>query len=287
MRYRIKHVTTYVYDAAVAVCHNVAHLLPRDSERHTWLSSELEVEPAPAVRAERRDYFGNRLTFFAIQEPHKGLEVVARSAVEVQPAGELGPDMAWEEAAERIARTEEGLEAYQYAFPSPYVEVTDEVAAYARQSFAAGRGVLDGAMDLTGRIFKDFKYDPKCTTVTTTLPEVMVARAGVCQDFAHLAVGCLRSMGLAARYVSGYLMTSPPPGKPRLTGADASHAWVSVYVPGTGWVDMDPTNNLRVSQEHITLAWGRDFGDVSPLRGVLLGTGRHVIKVSVDVAPGG
>jgi transglutaminase-like putative cysteine protease len=281
--------TTYVYDEAVAVCHNVAHLLPRDSERHTWLSSELEVSPEPTVRAERRDYFGNRLTFFAIQEPHRELQVLAKSEVDVEPAGELGGvDVAWDEARERVRRDVghgQGLDVYQYTFQSPFVHVNGEVADYARESFAPGRGLLEGAEELTARIFRDFKYDPKCTTVTTTLPEVMKARAGVCQDFAHLAVGCFRSVGLAARYVSGYLMTVPPPGKPRLTGADASHAWVSVYIPGIGWVDFDPTNNLRPSEQHITLAWGRDFGDVSPLRGVLLGTGRHVIRVSVDVLP--
>jgi transglutaminase-like putative cysteine protease len=279
-----------VYDEAVAVCHNVAHLLPRDSARHTWVSAELEVSPEPTVRAERRDYFGNRLTFFAIQEPHKELQVVATSEVEVEPSqAPAGRDVAWEEARERVGEVGngQGLDVYQYTFASPFVHVDGEVEAYARETFRAGCGVLEGAEALTGRIFRDFKYDPKCTTVTTTLPEVMKARAGVCQDFAHLAVGCLRSMGLAARYVSGYLMTVPPPGKPRLTGADASHAWVSVYVPGMGWMDLDPTNNLRPSEQHITLAWGRDFGDVSPLRGVLLGTGRHAIKVSVDVSPVG
>ncbi len=152
-------------------------------------------------------------------------------------------------------------------------------------SFFPGRSLLDAAADLTRRIYHDFKYDPKTSTITTTLPEIMKLRAGVCQDFAHLQIGCMRSMGLPARYVSGYLLTTPPPGKPRLIGADASHAWLSVYLPDFGWLDLDPTNNMIPTDKHITVAWGRDFGDVSPLRGVILGGGHHVVDVSVDVAP--
>jgi transglutaminase-like putative cysteine protease len=184
----------------------------------------------------------------------------------------------------------EALDTFQYTFASPYIRWTEEVAAYARESFAPGRPLVEAVLDLTGRIFRDFRYDTKTTTVSTTLPEIMQARAGVCQDFAHLQIGCLRAMGLPARYVSGYLLTTPAPGKPRLVGADASHAWVSVYVPHAGvgggeWVDFDPTNNTIPGEKHITLAWGRDFGDVSPLRGVILGGGRHRIHVSVDVSP--
>ena len=190
------------------------------------------------------------------------------------------------------------LYAHQFTYASPYIRWTPEIAAYAAASFAPGRPLLEAVLDLTARIHRDFKYDPRSTTISTTLPEILETRAGVCQDFAHLQIGCLRSLGLAARYVSGYLLTMPPPGKPRLIGADASHAWLSLFLPdaphggGNGamaatgvWVDVDPTNNCIPSDKHITLAWGRDFGDVSPLRGVLLGAGKHQIHVSVDVSP--
>jgi transglutaminase-like putative cysteine protease len=182
------------------------------------------------------------------------------------------------------------LDAHQFTYASPYICWNPDVTAYAASSFTRGRPLLEAAMELSERIHKDFKYDTRSTTISTTLPEILQARAGVCQDFAHLGIGCLRAMGLAARYVSGYLLTTPPPGKPRLVGADASHAWLSVYLPGTHgapgeWLDLDPTNDCVPSDKHITLAWGRDFGDVSPLRGVLLGAGKHQIQVSVDVSP--
>jgi transglutaminase-like putative cysteine protease len=308
--YRIHHLTRYTYDEPVSVCHNLAHLLPRDSARHTWHSAELEISPAPAVRSERCDFFGNRLTFFAIQEPHRQLDVIARSRVDLDlPAtAPLFPSaMAWEQArgllhapiaeienqkTDAAPAIENRLDAFQFSFASPYIRWTPEIAAYAAPSFAPGRPIMEAILDLTRRIHADFVYDTRTTTVSTTLPEIMQARSGVCQDFAHLQIGCLRSMGLAARYVSGYLLTSPPPGKPRLVGADASHAWVSVYLPHSQadatageWVDLDPTNDCIPTDKHITLAWGRDFGDVSPLRGVLLGTGKHQIQVSVDVSP--
>ncbi|HUO10127.1 MAG TPA: transglutaminase family protein [Phycisphaerae bacterium] len=285
--YNIRHVTRYIYEEAVPVCHNVAHLLPRASPRHEWRFAEVDISPAPAVRTDREDYFGNRLTFFAIQEPHLELEVTGRGQVAIEPRSELPKTkVSWEEARDQFAiRGSELLGEMQFSLDSPYVHSTEEVAAYGRESFAAGRPLVEAVLDLTARIHRDFAYDTKTTTVSTTLPEVMKARSGVCQDFAHLQIGCLRAMGLAARYVSGYLLTSPPPGKPRLVGADASHAWASVWVPGEGWLDVDPTNNLVPSDKHITVGFGRDFGDVSPLRGVILGGGRHQIEVSVDVAP--
>jgi transglutaminase-like putative cysteine protease len=276
-----------VYDEAVPVCHHVAHLLPRASPRHRWNFAEVEISPAPAVRTEREDYFGNRMTFFAIQEPHQVLEVTARGEVEITALqGTPTSQVAWDTARDLCAvRGAELLGEMQFSMDSPYVHATEEVAAYGRESFAPGRPVVEAVLELTARIHRDFAYDTTSTTVSTTLPEIMKARSGVCQDFAHLQIGCLRAMGLAARYVSGYLLTTPPPGKPRLIGADASHAWVSAWVPGEGWLDVDPTNNLVPSEKHITVAYGRDFGDVSPLRGVILGGGRHQIEVSVDVAP--
>ncbi len=177
----------------------------------------------------------------------------------------------------------QGLEAYEFTFDSPHIRKSDELADYAEPSFPRNRPLLQSVLELNSRIHADFKYVPESTTISTTLPEVMKLRRGVCQDFAHLMIGCLRSLGLSARYVSGYLRTLPPPGKPRLVGADASHAWVAVYFPGVGWVDFDPTNDKIPSTEHITLAWGRDYGDVSPIRGSLLGGGGQTVRVSVDV----
>jgi transglutaminase-like putative cysteine protease len=293
--YSIHHLTRYTYDQPVSVCHNLTHLVPRVTQRHQWRYADIEVTPTPAIRAERLDYFGNRLTFFAIQQPHRELEVVAKSQVELEPTPQppLFSTMPWEAVRDHIQSRMstqahwpiELLDAFQFTFPSPYIRWTAEVAAYADSSFVPSRSMLEAVLDLSGRIHREFVYDTKSTTVTTTLPEIMKARVGVCQDFAHLMIGCLRALGLAARYVSGYLLTTPPPGKPRLVGADASHAWVSVYVPEVGWLDIDPTNNVIPSDKHITLAWGRDFGDVSPLRGVILGGGRHQIHVSVDVTP--
>ncbi len=177
------------------------------------------------------------------------------------------------------------LDAYQYTFDSLHITATSQLADYARPSFPPGRPLLAAVQDLTRRIYSDFRYDPRATTVATPLGDVLQNRRGVCQDFAHLEIGCLRSLGLAARYISGYLLTTPPPGQARLIGADASHAWLAVYVPGMGWFDFDPTNNQIASEKHITVAWGRDYDDVSPIKGVILGGGRQSITVSVDVIP--
>jgi len=292
--FTVQHLTQYSYEEPVSVCHHLAHLLPRESPRHFWAHAEVDIAPVPAIRAERRDYFGNRMIFFSIQEPHHNLDVNATSQVEVlaPPAASqaLFSTLPWEQVRTRSATSSgpadyESLEAFQFTFASPYVLATPGVADYAAPSFAPSRPVLDAALDLSARIYRDFKYDAQSTTVSTTLPEIMQTRAGVCQDFAHLLIGCLRAFGLPARYVSGYLLSTPAPGQPRLAGADASHAWVSLHIPDYGWVDLDPTNNCIPSDKHITIAWGRDFGDVSPLRGVILGGGKHTVHVSVDVSP--
>ena len=215
--------------------------------------------------------------------------VEARSEVmmngNAKPSGQQS--LSWEEAARSIPNDHSpaGLEAYQFGFESPRIRIRPEFASYARQSFTPGRAMPDALLDLTARIHKDFRFDSKVTNVRTPTEEVFRKRRGVCQDFAHLQIACLRSLNLAARYVSGYLRTYPPPGKPRLVGADASHAWVSAYCPGVGWIDMDPTNNVVPSNGHVTLAWGRDYSDVSPLRGLILGGGAHVLKVAVDMEP--
>jgi transglutaminase-like putative cysteine protease len=289
MIYRIVHRTTYKYKYPVSVGNHVACLKPRTLLHHQLTWSELRIQPFPATRTERVDYFGNLLCFFTVQEPHKELVVEAQSEVIMEGNATPWPQQSlpWEEAARLLPddHSPAGLEAYQFGFESPRIRIRPEFASYALQSFTHGRPMLDALLDLTARIHKDFRFDSKVTNVRTPTEEVFRKRRGVCQDFAHLQIACLRSLNIAARYVSGYLRTYPPPGQPRLVGADASHAWVSAYCPGIGWLDMDPTNNVVPSNGHVTLAWGRDYGDVSPLRGLILGGGAHRLKVAVDMEP--
>jgi transglutaminase-like putative cysteine protease len=287
MNYAITHRTTYEYAAPVAVSHHVARLEPRQTAVQTPENFSLKIGPQPVVRKARSDYFGNHLCFFSVQEIHRRLDITATSRVQVHkhetPPAESSPP--WEDVGKlfRDPVAPEVISPYQFVFDSPHVRASLELADYGRESFAKGGSLLEGALDLTRRIFKDFKYDSKATTIVTPLEEVLEKRRGVCQDFAHLSIACLRSLGLAARYVSGYLRTRPPEGKEQLVGADASHAWFSVFCPRNGWKDFDPTNNLQVSEEHITVAYGRDFSDVSPVAGILTGGGQHEVKVSVDV----
>ena len=288
MIYRIVHRTTYRYKHPVSVGTHVACLKPRTLPHHQLSRSELRIQPRPATRTERVDFFGNVLCFFTIQEPHRELLVEARSEVIMEEKASWPQlPLAWEEAAKSVPNDHSaaGLEAYQFGFESPRIRIRPEFAAYALQSFTPRRPMLEALLDLTARIHKDFRFDSKGTNVRTPTEEVFRKRRGVCQDFAHLQIACLRSLNLTARYVSGYLRTYPPPGQPRLVGADASHAWVSAYCPGIGWLDMDPTNNIVPSNGHVTLAWGRDYSDVSPLRGLILGGGSHTLKVAVDIEP--
>jgi transglutaminase-like putative cysteine protease len=289
MIYKIVHRTTYKYKYLVSVGTHVACLKPRALPHHQLAHSELRIQPRPATRTERVDFFGNRLCFFTIQEPHRELVVEARSEVIMDGNGAPWPQLPlpWEEAVKVVPNDHSpaGLEAYQFGFESPRIRVRPEFASYALQSFTPRRPMPEALLDLTARIHKDFRFDSKATSVRTPIEEVFKKRRGVCQDFAHLQIACLRSLNLAARYVSGYLRTYPPPGQPRLVGADASHAWVSAYCPGIGWLDVDPTNNLVPSTGHVTLAWGRDYGDVSPLRGLILGGGAHKLQVGVDMEP--
>jgi len=295
MIYKIAHRTTFDYRRPVSVGKHVACLRPRSLPSQQLTKSELHIEPAPASVTERVDYFGNLLCFFTVHEPHRKLVVEARSEVRLEAKtgatldgdatasmGWAGP---WEEAVRLLPgdQSEAGLEAYEFSFESPRIKLRPEFASYARQSFTPRRSMMEGLLDLTSRIHSDFRFDSKVTNVRTTTDEVFRKRRGVCQDFAHFQVACLRSLGLAARYVSGYLRTHPPPGQPRLVGADASHAWVSAYCPGAGWIDLDPTNNLVPSTGHVTLAWGRDYGDVSPLYGLIQGGGDHILNVAVDL----
>lgn len=288
MTYRIVHKTTYKYRSPVSFGDHVACLTPKDLPHHRCLRSEIRIKPH-AVCNQRTDYFGNQLSFFTVQEPHTRLVVEARSEVVIDEhqlgAPEHSP--AWEECAKSLPHDLglASLDAYQFVFESPRIRPSAEFAQYAAPSFTPRRPFREALLDLTARIHKDFRFDSKATTVRTSPEEVLRKRRGVCQDFAHLQIACLRSLNLPARYVSGYLRTYPPPGRPRLVGADVSHAWVSAYCSGLGWLDVDPTNNVVPTHNHVMLAWGRDYGDVSPLRGLILGGREHTLKVAVDVEP--
>jgi transglutaminase-like putative cysteine protease len=289
LHYRITHITTYTYSETVSLCQNVAHLKPRDWSRQWCERSSLTIDPNPAVMEEKTDFFGNPTTYFTVQEPHKQLKITVTHKMGVRSesvaATEISP--AWETVRDRLAvdRSDEWLDAFQYAFESRYAPARETFLEYAQTSFTPNRPILEASLDLTRRIHADFVYDPVATTVATPVEEVFENRRGVCQDFAHFQLACLRSLGLAARYISGYLSTVPPPGRPRLVGADATHAWVSVFCGDLGWIDFDPTNNQIPGDRHILLAWGRDYEDVSPVKGVILGGGQHAITVSVDVLP--
>ena len=289
MKYRIVHKTTYRYKYPVSVGNHVACLIPRSFSKQHLAWNEVSIHPLPATRTERGDYFGNRLCFFTVQEPHKELIVESHSEVSVDGAARPCPSnsIAWEDVVQSLPgdQSEAGLDAYQYVFESSRIRKRAEFADYALESFTPRRPLTEALLDLNSRIHRDFRFDSKVTNVRTPTEEVFKKRRGVCQDFAHLQIACLRSLDLAARYVSGYLRTYPPPGRERLIGADASHAWVSVYCPGIGWLDLDPTNDVVPSNGHVTVAWGRDYGDVSPLRGLILGGGAHILKVGVDMLP--
>lgn len=289
MTYRIVHTTTYTYINPVAFGNHAVCLTPRSRPNCRRLSNELRITPLPATRSERTDYFGNRITLFTIQEPHEILEIEARSEVAIDGNLVEWPQHSppWDEVAASLPQDSapEAVDACQFVYESPRVQTGPEFAAYAGPSFPPGRPLAEALLDLTARMHTDFRFDKDATGVRTKPVEVLALRRGVCQDFAQLQIACLRSLNLAARYVSGYLRTLPPPGRPRLQGADASHAWVSVYCPGAGWLDVDPTNNLVPSTSHVTLAWGRDYGDVSPVRGVIVGGLDHTLKVAVDMEP--
>lgn len=291
MIYDLTHTTTYKYVNSVSLSHHILRLHPRDLDHQKCLRNRLQIQPNAGVMQSHRDYFGNEVTFMTVEGPHKHLVITSRSSIELHPGAAPKSDEtpAWETVRELCLATgsNETVEAREFMFASPRIKPLPEFAQYAKPSFAAGRPILEAVLDLTDRIHGDFKFDPKATTVATPLEQVMKTRRGVCQDFAHFEIACLRAMSIPARYISGYLETDPPPGQPRLAGADTSHAWISFYCPGTGWIGVDPTNNLLPSTRHITLAWGRDYSDVSPVRGVILGSGEHTLKVAVDVIPSG
>lgn len=288
--FRVRHQTAYAYEAPVLHAHHLAHLRPRRFDYQVPLRTLLEITPAVRDQHREEDYFGNDCDALEILSPHERFEVVALSEVKLEERAILSRlsepavrELAWERVADQLAADRSLLVAREYCFDSWLVRTHPTLREYAASSFAPKRGLLECVLELSDRIHDDFKYEPSATDVSTPLLQVMRERRGVCQDFAHVMIGCLRAMGLAARYVSGYLETFPPPGQPRLVGSDASHAWVAVFFPAVGWLDLDPTNALLPSQSHITVAFGRDFNDVSPLKGVVLGGGRHSVKVGVDV----
>lgn len=287
--YRITHTTHYEYSEPVRLCHNEARLTPTDEGRQKRLRSVFTIEPSPKVFRERRDFFGNIVSYFDVEVPHSALIVSVLSEVVTNRAPgqlSLGMDTPWELVRDRVRAGEEPelRSLLQYTLDSPLVRpVAPSLQAYALDSFRPGRGVLESTLDLMGRIHRDFAYDPTATTTSTPLAQVWEQRRGVCQDFAHLAIAMARSVGLPAGYVSGYLETLPPPGQVKLVGADASHAWFSIHVPDTGWVDFDPTNDQMPTEQYVVIARGRDYSDVPPLKGVIYGGGRHAVKVSVDV----
>jgi len=289
MIYRITHTTHYDYADGVGQSYHEARLLPRTCPGQAVLNSRLEVTPMESDARLREDFFGNRVSYFTIPTPHQALTVTAVSEVQrTREPGllDFGQSAGWESvraALQTELRPEATLAARQYALDSPLIQASPALAAYADASFAPGRPLIDAVHDLMQRIHRDFTFDPEFTTLATPLATVLEHKRGVCQDFAQLAIGCIRSHGLAARYVSGYIETLPPPGRPKLVGADASHAWFSVFVPGTGWMDFDPTNNQVPQDQHITVAWGRDYSDVAPLKGVIFGGQQHELRVSVEM----
>jgi transglutaminase-like putative cysteine protease len=288
-RYRVSHRTTYRYASPMSDGYTVAHLLPRETPRQRVAHAAVEVTPEPNERDEHVDAFGNRITQFGVHHPHDELVVEAVSTVDVDDPTPVAPTESWNDVVARVEalRGDAAIDVGPFRARTRFVDVNRigaELAAIAYDSFTPGRVIADAAQDLCHRIFEDFTYDSTATDVSTPLADVLVSRRGVCQDFAHLAAGCLRSIGLAARYVSGYIETTPPPGRPRLVGAAASHAWCSIWTPSAGWIDFDPTNDHFPTRRHVTVAWGRDYADVTPVRGVVIGPSRaQTLDVSVDV----
>ncbi len=307
MLLHVTHETRYDYSPPVETAQHMAHLKPLTRASQRLVNHRLAVDPEPAQRSESVDVYGNTRAFFALESTHDQLVVTAESLVETSAprlAPDAAPELPWETVRERF-RYRKGVHddpASEFVFPSRYVPLHDDFLAYARQSFTPGRAIFEAAMDLTLRMYRDFDYDSGSTEINTPAVEALAQRRGVCQDFAHIMIACCRGLGLPARYVSGYLLTQPPPGQPRLVGADASHAWVEVYLPGRAaedgdeddeaaavtegdWAGFDPTNGRQPGEDYVVLAIGRDYADVSPMRGVLHGGARHVLDVGVTVRP--
>ncbi len=288
MKYRIKHTTRYIYDNPVSMCFNEARMSPLNNMHQTCARNRFVIHPVPDSIQKRFDYFGNNVTSFDILQPHKELSVTVHSEVQVLDHSQQslfagGCSWEWVRDSVQTSADPEVIPMREYVLPSPLIPLLEELKAYAKESFTPGRSVMEAVRELNTRIFTDFKYDPTFTSISTPLKTVLEHRRGVCQDFAHLAIACVRSLGIPASYVSGYLETQPPPGEEKLEGADASHAWFAVYMLEDGWMQFDPTNNQMPNEQYITLAFGRDFADVTPLKGVIYGGDEHKLDVFVDV----
>jgi transglutaminase-like putative cysteine protease len=289
-RYRVVHETRYTYQSLVTLSQQFLHLTPRCFAYQETESHHILVDPEQDEGTDGVDYFGNNTRRFTITRAHKTLLVRAESTLALSARHDLAGirgSAPWEALRDVVQQSRQAdmQDACRYLFESPHVHWSGALERYAQASFTAGRPLLDAALDLTCRIFDDFEFDNEATDISTPLEQVLAGRRGVCQDFAQLMIGCLRSLGLPARYTSGYILTHPPQGQPRMIGADASHAWASVFCPELGWVDFDPTNRCLVQREHITLGWGRDFSDVTPMRGIVLGGGEQTLQVNVTVTP--
>ncbi len=285
--YRIIHKTKYVYEDLVSYGHNLAHMYPLAFRDQDCFRTHVSVNPKPVVSSFRKDYFGNQVFLFSIEDSHKTLEVIVESTVRTHPTIDYDKSRStpWNkiEPLLRESSLEQDLEALEFLQPSPFIRLKPQFADFISPLFPIGKPVYLGAFDLAEFIFKNFKFDNKATTINTPTEQVLAEKKGVCQDFTHLCIASLRSLGIPTRYISGYLETIPPPGKPKLRGTDATHAWISVYCPDMGWQDFDPTNGKMITEEYIVTAVGRDYSDVSPLKGILFGGGKHKLTVEVDV----
>ena len=287
MLYSVEHTTKYKYHELVSLCHNIAVLTPRNTKSQICKSINIAISPLPEVLEEHIDFFGNRLFYFVVEQEHEALTVTVKSVVEKiinADVRKINPAQSWESVKAMFEMSSgEFLEEKQFTSSTDITAPDKEIIAYAEKSFTTGRSFFEAIHDLTKRIYIDFTFTPGFTTTSTPLSVVMKERKGVCQDFAHLAISCLHSKNLPARYVSGYLETLAPAGKEKLAGVDASHAWISVFIPGMGWIDFDPTNNQLANEQYITIGWGRDYFDIIPLKGVIMSSSPHELTVAVDV----
>jgi len=287
LKYKVKHITDYIYESPASLCHNIMIQIPREFDFQRVIDFKYTIEPKPSYEVIRNDFFENKYVYFSIERTHQKLSVNSQSTIELYPPAWRDIDPAttrpWEEVANWLKTTDAMNDLRQFYLESEHIKFFPGIQEYAYQSFSPGRPIMEAMLELNKRIFVDFKFTPGFTDISTPLEEVFKFRKGVCQDFAHFALACVRSMGLAARYMSGYIETLPPPGKPKMVGADASHAWMALYIPGIEWVEFDATNNLLVGDKHLRVATGRDFSDVTPLKGIVYAAGDQRMKVSVDV----
>jgi transglutaminase-like putative cysteine protease len=288
MKYRVTHITKYDYQTPTALCHNIVVQSPARLPFQQVKSYKYNIFPEPNYLATRKDFFDNEFIYFSVQKTHQKLLVESKSEVEIGLPAWANLDSKqtepWEDVVSWLQTTDAMNDIRQFYLESTYVSFIPGVKEYALASFTPGRPIMDAMLDLNKRINNDFKFTPGFTDISTPLEEVFKHRKGVCQDFAHFSLACVRSLGLAAKYVSGYIETIPPPGKPKMVGADASHAWNAIYIPSIGWVEFDATNNLLVKDQHIRVAFGRDFGDIVPLKGIVYSNGGQKMVVTVDVS---